>query len=107
GNLLTGVNGGPVTYDSAATNNDTFQPLAAFGTTGLPTYAQYGVGGNPAADVEVRASATGAILARRLVKSSGNKDWDDAVLRAIDRTGELPRDLDGRVPPVIVITFTP
>ena len=65
------------------------------------------VSGNPAADVEVRASATGTILSRRLVKSSGNKDWDDAVLRAIDRTGELPRDTEGRVPPVLVITFTP
>jgi len=65
------------------------------------------VSGNPAADVEVRASATGSILSRRLVKSSGSKEWDDAVLRAIDRTGELPRDVDGRVPPVLVITFTP
>jgi len=65
------------------------------------------VTGNPAADVEVRASPTGTILSRRLVKSSGNKDWDEAVLRAIDRTGELPRDTDGRVPPVLVITFTP
>jgi colicin import membrane protein len=65
------------------------------------------VSGNPAADVEVRASPTGTILSRRLVKSSGSKDWDDAVLRAIDRTGELPRDTDGRVPPLLVITFTP
>ena len=65
------------------------------------------INGNPAADVEVRASPTGTILARRLIKSSGNKDWDDAVLRAIDRTAELPRDTDGRVPPVLVITFTP
>ncbi len=65
------------------------------------------VSGNPTADVEVRASPTGTILSRRLVKSSGNKDWDDAVLRAIDRTGELPRDTDGRVPPVLVIGFTP
>ena len=63
--------------------------------------------GKPAADVEVRAAPSGTILSRRLVKSSGNKDWDDAVLRAIDRTGELPRDVDGRVPPVLVITFTP
>jgi colicin import membrane protein len=65
------------------------------------------VSGNPAADVEVRASPTGTILSRRLLKPSGNKDWDDAVLRAIDRTGELPRDTDGRVPPVLVISFTP
>lgn len=63
--------------------------------------------GKPAAEVEVRAAPNGAILSRRLVKSSGIKDWDDAVLRAIDRTGELPRDVDGRVPPVLVISFTP
>ncbi|WP_197526740.1 LamG-like jellyroll fold domain-containing protein [Botrimarina colliarenosi] len=56
GNSQTGVGGGPATYDSAATNNDTFQPLAAFGATGLPTYAQYGVGGNPAAPVPGAAS---------------------------------------------------
>lgn len=65
------------------------------------------VSGNPSADVEVRSSPTGTILSRRLVKSSGNPDWDQAVLRAIDRTAELPRDVDGRVPPVLVITFTP
>jgi colicin import membrane protein len=65
------------------------------------------VSGNPTADVEVRASPTGTILSRRLIKSSGSKDWDEAVLRAIDRTAELPRDVDGRVPPVLLITFTP
>lgn len=65
------------------------------------------VSGQPAAVVEVRAAPGGAILSRRLVKSSGNQVWDDAVLRAIDRTAELPRDTDGRVPPVVIITFTP
>lgn len=59
------------------------------------------------AEVEVRAAPDGAILGRRLVKSSGNKDWDDAVLRAIDRTETLPRDVDGRVPSPITIGFTP
>jgi colicin import membrane protein len=57
--------------------------------------------------VEVRASPDGTIVGRRLVKPSGNKDWDDAVLRAIDRTEVLPRDVDGRVPPSIEIGFTP
>lgn len=65
------------------------------------------VSGQPAAVVEVRAAPGGTILSRRLVKSSGNQVWDDAVLRAIDRTAELPRDADGRVPPVVIITFTP
>jgi colicin import membrane protein len=59
------------------------------------------------AEVEVRAAADGTIVGRRLVKSSGNSVWDDAVLRAIDRTETLPRDTDGRVPSPIVIEFRP
>jgi len=62
---------------------------------------------NAVAEVEVRAAASGTVLARRLVKSSGHADWDEAVLRAIDRTGRLPRDTDGRVPPLIIIAFKP
>jgi len=62
---------------------------------------------NNAAEVEVSAAASGTIIARRLLKSSGHKDWDDAVLRAIDRTPALPRDVDGRVPSRLVITFRP
>ncbi|MBX3638172.1 MAG: TonB C-terminal domain-containing protein [Rubrivivax sp.] len=65
------------------------------------------ISGNPAAEVEVRAAPGGSIIARRLLKSSGQPDWDEAVLRAIDRTGTLPRDTDGRVPPVLIITFRP
>ena len=63
--------------------------------------------GNPAAEVEVRAAPGGAIIGRRLVTSSGHKEWDEAVLRAIDRTGTLPRDTDGRVPATLVISFRP
>lgn len=65
------------------------------------------VGGNPATEVEVRAGPSGAILSHRIVRSSGVKEWDDAVSRAIDRTGTLPRDVDGRVPPVLNIVFRP
>ena len=65
------------------------------------------VSGNPAAEFEVRTAAGGAILSRRLVKSSGNAAWDDAVLRAIDKTGKLPPDTDGRVPSVLIIAFRP
>jgi colicin import membrane protein len=65
------------------------------------------VSGNPATEVEVRTAAGGAILSRRLIKSSGDTAWDDAVLRAIDRTGKLPPDTDGRVPPVLIIAFRP
>jgi colicin import membrane protein len=61
--------------------------------------------GNPVATVEVTAAPGGSIISRRLVKSSGHKDWDDAVLRAVERTGSLPRDTDGRVPSPVTIDF--
>ncbi len=61
--------------------------------------------GNPSADVEVRTAPDGTIVARKLIKSSGDKAWDDAVLKAIDKTEVLPRDTDGRVPPVLEINF--
>jgi len=63
--------------------------------------------GNPRAEVEVRVAPDGAIQSRRILQSSGNKAWDDAVLRAIDKTEILPKDTDGRVPPVIVLGFRP
>ena len=65
------------------------------------------VNGNPTATVEVRTSPDGTIIGRKLTKSSGIKAWDDAVLRAIDKTETLPRDTDGRVPPSLEINFRP
>jgi colicin import membrane protein len=61
--------------------------------------------GNPVATVEVTAAPGGSIISRRLIKSSGYKDWDEAVLRAVERTGSLPRDTDGRVPSPVTIDF--
>ena len=65
------------------------------------------VDGNPRAEVEVRVAPDGTILSRKLIQASGNKAWDDAVLKAIDKTETLPRDTDGRVQPVMVISFKP
>jgi colicin import membrane protein len=65
------------------------------------------VAGNPMAAVEVRAAPDGTIIGRRLLKPSGNAAWDQAVLRAIDRTETLPRDTDGRVPALMTIEFRP
>ena len=63
--------------------------------------------GNPRAEVEVRVAPDGVIQSRRILQSSGNKAWDEAVLRAIDKTEIFPKDTDGRVPPVIVLGFRP
>lgn len=65
------------------------------------------ISGNPVAEVEVRTSPDGTIVGRKVLKSSGVKAWDEAVLKAIDKTEVLPRDTDGRVPPSLVITFRP
>ncbi len=63
--------------------------------------------GNPVAEVEVRTAPDGTIVGRKVLKTSGVKAWDEAVLKAIDKTEVLPRDTDGRVPPALVITFRP
>ena len=63
--------------------------------------------GNPVAEVEVRVAPDGSIISRKLLKPSGDAEWDKAVLRAVDKTETLPRDVDGRVPPVLVISFQP
>ncbi|WP_290871798.1 cell envelope integrity protein TolA [Aquabacterium sp.] len=65
------------------------------------------VSGNPTAVVEVRCGPDGRILSRKLLSSSGVPAWDEAVLRAVDRTEVLPADTDGRVPPVMEIKFQP
>ena len=63
--------------------------------------------GNPSATVEVRVAPDGTIVGRKLVTSSGSALWDETVLRAIDKTEVLPKDVDGRVPPTITIAFKP
>lgn len=65
------------------------------------------IAGNPVAEVEVRTTPGGSITSQRLVKSSGNKAWDDAVIKAIIRTETMPRDTDGRVPTPLIIEFRP
>jgi colicin import membrane protein len=62
--------------------------------------------GNPSAEVEVRMAPDGTIVSRKITKASGMKTWDDAVLRALDRTEVLPRDVDGRVHTPLIIVFS-
>ena len=64
-------------------------------------------GGNPEAVVDVRLAPDGTIVSKRLTKSSGHRGWDEAVLRALERTEVLPRDTDGRVPPGGDLVFRP
>jgi colicin import membrane protein len=65
------------------------------------------ISGNPTAEVEVRTSPDGTIISRKITRSSGVPSWDEAVLAAIDKTEVLPRDVDGKVPSSLVISFRP
>ncbi len=100
----TGSDGGTAAQSSGPSASYTGRLIAAIKPNIVFTDS---ISGNPAAEVEVRAGAGGSIIARRLLRSSGNKDWDEAVLRAIDRTGSLPRDVDGRVPATLIMAFRP
>ncbi len=65
------------------------------------------VRGNPAAEVEVICSPSGQITGMKLTQSSGNSAWDQAVLKAIEKTGTLPRDENGKIPSKIPFVFRP
>ncbi len=65
------------------------------------------VRGNPAAEIEVICSPSGQIIGMKLTQSSGNAAWDQAVLKAIEKTGTLPRDENGKIPSKIPFVFRP
>ncbi len=64
-------------------------------------------GGNPLTTVRVTLAPDGTIVAKDIVKRSGVPAWDEAVMRAIEKTEMLPRDIDGRGPPPFEIDFRP
>lgn len=66
-----------------------------------------GVVGNPAALVSVECATDGRITGRKIIAGSGNDQWDQAVLRALDRTQVLPVDEHKRVPCPFEINFRP
>lgn len=105
-----GGSGGPSSTGTAARNAAPSQQYGGilrehvraqlkFDTTSLPPTLE--------TVVEIRATASGTVLSRRIVKASGNEAWDNAVLRAIDAASPLPRDKNGTTPGSIEIVFRP
>jgi colicin import membrane protein len=63
------------------------------------------VSGNPKVTIEVRMAPDGTIIGRpRVTQSSGNREWDEAVVRAFEKTEVLPRD-NGRVWSPLIIEW--
>lgn len=65
------------------------------------------IAGNPTAEVEVRTAPDGTIVGRTITRPSGLPEWDDAVLKALDKTEVLPRDIDGSMPSRLLLVFRP
>lgn len=63
---------------------------------------------NAAVEIEVRATPTGIIVSHPISKSSGHREWDEAVQKAIDRLGRLPpADPGGTIPTSLVLEVRP
>ncbi|KAE8755616.1 cell envelope integrity protein TolA, partial [Paraburkholderia madseniana] len=57
--------------------------------------------------ISVRCSPTGTLLDAQIARSSGNSAWDDAALRAVQRSNPMPQDIDGKTPTSFKITLRP
>ena len=55
--------------------------------------------------VRIKARPDGTILEKQLTRSSGDPDWDNAILQGIDKTEILPTDIDGRTPTTMIVKF--
>ena len=58
--------------------------------------------GQPSVVVLVRTSSQGKITESRIISTSGNRAFDEAVLRGIQKMESVPKDIDGRVPEVLL-----
>jgi colicin import membrane protein len=57
--------------------------------------------------VSVRCAPTGTLLDARVSRSSGNEQWDQAALRAVQRSDPMPVDINGQAPASFTITLRP
>jgi TonB family protein len=55
--------------------------------------------------VRIKSRPDGTILEKQLIRSSGDPDWDNAILQGIDKTEILPTDIDGRTPTTMIVNF--
>jgi len=63
--------------------------------------------GNPAVEIRIKVSADGLILESAVETSSSSGSWDDAALRAVRKTERLPLDVNGKVPPTLILLMRP
>ena len=64
--------------------------------------------GNPAVVIELELTPDGTITSKKISASSGDTNWDNAVMLALDRAQSLPKDDNGLIPMrQMKLTFMP
>lgn len=57
--------------------------------------------------VEVRCASSGNLESVKMVRSSGDRDWDAAALMAVKKADPMPLDENGKAPRLFKITLRP
>ncbi len=63
--------------------------------------------GNPKIDIEISTNGDGIINKIDVTQSSGNREWDAAVIKAFSLVGKIPPDDNGNIPQKLKFTLTP
>jgi colicin import membrane protein len=56
-------------------------------------------------EIAVRCAPTGTLLSATITRGSGNSQWDEAALRAVQRSDPMPLDTNGKTPESFKITL--
>ena len=57
--------------------------------------------------IAVRCAPTGTLLSATVLRGSGNAQWDNAALNAVQSSNPMPLDTDGKTPAYFTITLRP
>jgi colicin import membrane protein len=57
--------------------------------------------------VSVHCAPDGQVLSASIQKGSGNAQWDQAALNAVNASNPMPLDTNGRAPATFLITLRP
>ncbi|EMN5127666.1 TonB C-terminal domain-containing protein [Burkholderia contaminans] len=102
---LQDIAGGPPPKIDVAASQDYAKTVAR--RVRANVVVPFEIPGNPSAVIAVTCAPSGALLSVRMQRSSGNPQWDRAVLAAVEKSDPMPRDIDGATPASIVLTFQP
>ncbi|WP_322012152.1 energy transducer TonB [Paraburkholderia sp. J12] len=91
------ASGAPVVFDYAERVRQRVRPLIVW--SGKAIHGE--------TVVEVHCKSSGNLESARIVRSSGDKEWDSAALSAVRRADPMPVDENGEAPRTFEITLRP